>query len=113
MVREVSHLRETVAERVTSDKLACVACGHLCCKYQGFVIVDPSDKELELYKVKKLRTYGQMLPDGRMVIIVYVPYVCPTLNDGDGCEDYANRPRACVEYRGKDDPLLRDVCRVS
>jgi Fe-S-cluster containining protein len=70
-----------------------------------------SGRSLEYYIARGCKVLAADV-DGRRLYRVYIPHVCPNLVEGDGCAIYAQRPLACIEYEGGDDPLVKDVCKL-
>lgn len=105
-------IRESAAEKAAVDKLACIQCGHECCKWVGLQYPVMSGKALQFFPARGCKILKTILEDGREFYRIYVPSVCQHLEEGVGCRIYADRPIACVEYRGKDDPLVKDKCRI-
>lgn len=106
-------------EAVMTDKEKCISCGHQCCRWIGFTSDTMSGRSLEFYiargcKVLRADRYDLEHPDrdAGSLYRVYIPYVCPHLVEGEGCAVYAQRPLACIEYEGRLDPLMKDVCRI-
>ena len=103
-----------------TDKEKCISCGHQCCKFCGFTSDTMSGRSLEYYlskgcKILKAQMNDLADPnrDAGELYRVYVPSVCPHLIEGEGCDCYDRRPLSCIEYMGKDDPLLMDVCKIT
>ena len=94
-----------------TDKEKCVACGHQCCKFIGFTTMEMSGRSLEYYIARGCRV---LRADQGAVSLyrVYIPHVCPSLVEGDGCSIYERRPLSCIEYDGTVDPLMKDICKI-
>lgn len=102
-----------------TDKEKCIQCGHQCCRWCGFTTDKMSTRSLEFFlakgcKILRADKVYLLRPDSYVggLYRVYVPSVCPHLVEGEGCAIYERRPLACIEYEGRLDPLLADVCLI-
>jgi len=87
----------------------CVKCQE-CCKWVTFTL-SPSDG----YRNKMRDYYSHrgfdVVSSVDRFMPVMIPSPCPHLTK-DGCNVYENRPDYCKEYDGREDPFLRDKCKL-
>jgi Fe-S-cluster containining protein len=61
----------------------------------------------EFYKARGAKSVIQL--NGRYWAVW--PWKCPHLTKV-GCDIYEHRPQACREYDGRDDPLMKGICKL-
>jgi Fe-S-cluster containining protein len=95
-----------------TDKEKCIQCGHACCKWMGFTTSKCSGRSLEFYIARGCKVLKCDIDGDNSVYQIYVPYLCPHLREGEGCSIYDHRPLACIEYEGKTDPMVKEICLI-
>jgi Fe-S-cluster containining protein len=78
----------------------------------GFITTVCSGRSLEFYIARGCRVLRCDVEKDSSVYQIYVPYLCPHLREGEGCAIYEKRPLACIEYIGKLDPLVKEICLI-
>lgn len=92
----------------TKKKKLCLQC-QACCRLVYIPTKLPDKRDEPFYKargIKFIKVKG--------TLHAAIPSRCPNLTVA-GCAIYNNRPDACKDYDGREDPLLKDIClwRVS
>jgi Fe-S-cluster containining protein len=89
----------------------CIRCQE-CCKWMTFTLDGgrQRDQLIEYYEKHGCRVVTEE-KIGWSKVQVMIPYQCPNLTE-KGCAIYTQRPQFCREYDGRNDPLLRDVCKL-
>ena len=94
---------------ITKEEMICIGCGK-CCQVVTFTInytvKKQCDEMVEFYKARGFRVKTH-----KDCIEVIIPTVCPNLTKY-GCSTYGSRPELCKKYDGRDDPIIKDVCKL-
>ena len=85
----------------------CVECQE-CCKWTTFIVAKDDAKKLkEHYKARGFR----VKPFDKSQVGIMVPTICPKLKP-EGCSIYWRRPEFCKIYDGRQDPFMKDKCKL-
>jgi Fe-S-cluster containining protein len=94
------------------NKELCIKCGHACCKWMGMTYGELNGRALEFYIARGCKILRCDIDKEQSIYRIYLPYFCPHLIEGEGCDIYERRPLACIEYEWKLDPIVKDICLI-
>ena len=94
---------------ITQDEMICIGCQE-CCKCFTFTI-NCRDKKEHDYLCEFYKARGIQVVKYEKSIAVVIDSVCPHLTKY-GCDIYSTRPEACRKYDGRNDPLMRQFCKL-
>ena len=87
----------------------CINC-QLCCRYVTFTIAYYVPQQaVELKEYYEARGFEVKFHSD--CIEVMIKSFCPNLRDW-GCAIYSERPALCRQYDGRNDPLLKNRCKL-
>jgi len=87
----------------TKKRKLCIRC-QACCKILAIPTPMPDKDGMEFYKARGCKVFRY-----KGSIRVIIPHICPQLTK-EGCKIYANSPLDCMEFDGRKDLLVGDIC---
>lgn len=99
-----------IRDKVEKSTEKCIECSE-CCKYlavpSAFSCADENVRDF--YEKRGCNLYKNK----QGIWMVVLEYPCKYLNpDGKGCSIYENRPYFCKIYDGRNDAIMKDICKL-
>jgi Fe-S-cluster containining protein len=86
--------------------MSCQQCGE-CCRWIGFSYGKMPQVAIDFYETRGFKVVNR----GHDIQTIYLPSVCPHLQEDNTCGIQDTKPEVCKNSRGDTNPITEKVCQ--